>query len=147
MTQKEKFDGFDFSKNPYEEEARRLWETRTVERSNAFSNRSPGREGSHAKTMDELFKELAAIRKEAPESEVAQRLSTECTDSSTRASVIISRSTSSGNRKDVVDDERFTRKHRQIRGRVVCLSLERDAHIRRAWGIGTMKKRARGFFF
>ena len=74
MTQKEKFDGFDFSKNPYEEEARRLWGNETVERSNAFLESKSGEEREvMAKTMDELFKELAAIRKEAPDSEVAQR--------------------------------------------------------------------------
>lgn len=74
MTNKEKFGGFDMSDNPYEEEARRLWGDEAVDKSNAhIEGMSSEQQQAIAKGMDDLFTQLAAIRTEAPDSEVAQQ--------------------------------------------------------------------------
>lgn len=41
MSDKEKFAGFDFSHNPYEQEARERWGDKVVDESNAKSTRCP----------------------------------------------------------------------------------------------------------
>lgn len=74
MTQKEKFNGFDMSHNPYEDEARSLWGDEVVEKSNAHIKKmSATEQNAVAKGMDGLFKELALISHEDPASPVAQR--------------------------------------------------------------------------
>lgn len=74
MSQKEKFNGFDFTNNPYEKEARKLWGDETVDKSNAFiANLSEDEQNSIAKGMDDLFTELATIRMEYPNSETVQK--------------------------------------------------------------------------
>lgn len=74
MTQEEKFGGFDMSHNPYEEEARRLWGDEAIDRSNArIAAMSTDEQNAISKGMDDLFVELAAIRMEAPGSDVAQK--------------------------------------------------------------------------
>jgi DNA-binding transcriptional MerR regulator len=74
MTQKEKFGGFDMSHNPYEAEARRLLGDEAVDRSNAhIAAMSAGEKDAVSKGMDALFTELAAIRTEDPNSDVAQK--------------------------------------------------------------------------
>lgn len=74
MTQEEKFSGFDFSSNPYEEEARSLWGDKAVDDSK-FHVDSMSREEQNAiaNGMNNLFVELAAVRKEASDSEIAQK--------------------------------------------------------------------------
>lgn len=74
MTQKEKFNGFDLSHNPYEEEARRRWGDDAVNQSKShFEAMSADERRGIAKGMDDLFIELASIRTEAPDSEKAQK--------------------------------------------------------------------------
>lgn len=74
MTQEEKFGGFDMSHNPYEDEARRLWGDEAVDQSKAhIEGMSVEEQNAVSKGMDELFAELAEIRTEAPDSEVAQK--------------------------------------------------------------------------
>lgn len=74
MTQKEKFDGFDMSHNPYEEEARRLWGDKAVDESNArVAAMSETEQKKIAQEMDNLFHSLAAVRSEKPNSESAQK--------------------------------------------------------------------------
>lgn len=74
MTQKEKFGGFDMTHNPYEEEARRLWGDEAVDQSNArIRSMSADEQNAIAKGMDELFRELAQVRTESPDSEAAQK--------------------------------------------------------------------------
>ncbi len=74
MTQKEKFRGFDMNHNPYEEEARRLWGDNAVEQSKErLESMSVEEKDEAAKGMDELFIELAAIRKKTPDSEAVQK--------------------------------------------------------------------------
>ncbi|WP_367361830.1 MerR family transcriptional regulator [Mesotoga sp.] len=68
MSQREKFKGFDFSYNPYEEEARQLWGDETVEKSNDFiASKSDRERKDMEKTLDELFRGLAEIRDEDPD--------------------------------------------------------------------------------
>lgn len=74
MTQKEKFGGFDMTHNPYEEEARRLWGDEAVDQSNAhIAAMSADERNAISEGMDGLFRELATIRTEAPDSETAQK--------------------------------------------------------------------------
>lgn len=73
MSQTEKFDGFDLSNNPYEEEARRLWGDNAVNQSNdRIAAMSKDEQEAIAQGMDDLFTELAKLRKEAPASEASQ---------------------------------------------------------------------------
>ena len=73
MTPKEKFCGFDLTNNPYEEEARRLWGNAVIDQSNAhIAAMSPEEQNAITKDMNDLFMELAAIRTEAPDSDIAQ---------------------------------------------------------------------------
>ncbi|MBN2219470.1 MAG: MerR family transcriptional regulator [Kosmotogaceae bacterium] len=73
MSQRERFKGFDFSYNPYEEEARQLWGDETVEKSNDFiASKSDREKKDMEKVLDKLFRELAEIRDEDPDSDLAQ---------------------------------------------------------------------------
>lgn len=73
MSNTEKFEGFDFSTNPYEEEARARWGGETVEKSRMKLD-SLGKEGRQemGEAMNALFAGLAALRKGDPASEEAQ---------------------------------------------------------------------------
>lgn len=73
MTNEEKFEGFDFSKNPYEQEARERWGDKAVDDSNAKLG-SMSKEGMRAlqDEMNELYRKLAAVRDKDPSSEEAQ---------------------------------------------------------------------------
>ena len=74
MSQKEKFDGFDFTNNPYEEEARKIWGNKVVDESNArISAMSKDEKDEVAKSMDGLFRELGKLKDESPSSETAQK--------------------------------------------------------------------------
>lgn len=73
MNQKEKFNGFDFSNNPYEEEARRLWGNEAVDQSNThIASLSEEERSDIAKKMNDLFISLAEIRNEDPSSKNVQ---------------------------------------------------------------------------
>ena len=73
MSPKEKFKGFDFSDNPYEEEARRLWGNEAVDKSKAWiESKSADEQNAIGKGMDDLFKELALLRDDNPAGEPAQ---------------------------------------------------------------------------
>lgn len=73
MTNKEKFTGFDFSSNPYEEEARKLWGDKVVEKANEKVNNMSEKEQLTLKeSFDAEFRHLASVRKLTPESEEAQ---------------------------------------------------------------------------
>lgn len=74
MSQKDKFIGFDFKNNPYEEEARRLWGNEVVDQSNAhIASLSQKEQNAIAQDMDDLFVELAVLRNEDPSSETVQK--------------------------------------------------------------------------
>ena len=87
MSQREKFKGFDFSYNPYEEEARQLWGDETVEKSNDFIASKSDRESNDMeKTLDELFRGLAEIRDEDPDlARAPRKQSRRCIIRSTKA--------------------------------------------------------------
>lgn len=75
MTDKERFKGFDFSKNPYEEEARKRWGDQVVDESNTRINRmSIEEKQALGEEFDVLYKQLAAVRHESPDSADAQGL-------------------------------------------------------------------------
>lgn len=73
MSKQEKFKGFDFSHNPYEEEARRRWGDNAVDKSNARLEKMTDAERTNLQEkMSEVFVKLAEIRHLPPESEEAQ---------------------------------------------------------------------------
>lgn len=73
MSNKEKFAGFDFSKNDYEEEARRRWGDEAVDRSNETIERlSDAEKNALGEEMNAMFRKLATLRTKHPASEEAQ---------------------------------------------------------------------------
>ncbi|EQC2291628.1 TPA: MerR family transcriptional regulator [Listeria innocua] len=74
MTNEEKFTGFDFSTNPYEEEARKLWGDKVVNQANEkITNMNEKEQMAIKESFDAEFRQLAAVRKSAPESNEAQQ--------------------------------------------------------------------------
>ncbi|MRG87335.1 MerR family transcriptional regulator [Salinibacillus xinjiangensis] len=74
MSNQERFKGFDFSHNPYEQEARELWGDKAVNDSNTkIEKMSKSEQKALGEKFDEIYKELAAIRHLAPDSEAAQK--------------------------------------------------------------------------
>lgn len=73
MTNEQKFEGFDFSSNPYEQEARKRWGDEAVDKSNAKVGQMTKQEQEElAGRMNAIYAKLAAIRSESPESEQSQ---------------------------------------------------------------------------
>lgn len=73
MSDKEKFAGFDFSHNPYEEEARKRWGDNAVDEANAkLQNKSDAGMKKFENTINEIYRKLAEIRHEAPDTKLAQ---------------------------------------------------------------------------
>lgn len=73
MSQKEKFGGFDFSHNPYEDEARKLWGDDTVDRSNAYIGKlSDEQKNDLSARFDEMHRREAALMHEDPASGAVQ---------------------------------------------------------------------------
>ena len=69
MTNEEKFKGFDFSKNPYEQEARERWGDKAVDE----SNKKAAQFGpEYGKEMNRIYFNLAELRHLSPESDEAQ---------------------------------------------------------------------------
>ncbi len=63
MTNKEKFEGFDFSHNPYEKEARELWGDSAVDEAKAkIAKLSEFEKKEFADKFNAIFKKLAALR-------------------------------------------------------------------------------------
>ncbi|MGP4039226.1 MerR family transcriptional regulator [Gracilibacillus sp. D59] len=70
MSKEEKFQGFDFSNNPYEEEARQRWGDKKVDEANQnVKNMTKELQ----EEMNQIYKELAAIRHVDPTSKEAQQ--------------------------------------------------------------------------
>ena len=73
MAAEEKRAGFDFSRNPYEEEARRRWGDRIVDESNArLAGKSPAEQAAMGEEMSALFTRLADLRTQNPASAAVQ---------------------------------------------------------------------------
>ncbi|PBB06356.1 MerR family transcriptional regulator [Salimicrobium humidisoli] len=69
MPNRDKFTGFDFSHNPYEEEARERWGDEAVDES---EEKVKNMNGYDQEKFNEIFRELARIRGVSPESDTAQ---------------------------------------------------------------------------
>ncbi|RFA35833.1 MerR family transcriptional regulator [Virgibacillus dokdonensis] len=72
MSNKERFAGFDFSNNPYEQEARERWGNEAVDKANAKIKQLKDEENLQ-QTMNDLYHRLAEIRNEDPASDIAQQ--------------------------------------------------------------------------
>ncbi len=74
MSREEKFAGFDFSRNPYEEEARRLYGDEAVDKADAAVRKmTPEGRNEMQESMNTLFARLATLRAGAPEAPEAQQ--------------------------------------------------------------------------
>lgn len=69
MSNQEKFEGFDFSSNPYEEEARRRWGDKAVDEANEKAKNMTSLDQDK---FNEIYRKLAAIRHLSPDSKEAQ---------------------------------------------------------------------------
>lgn len=109
MTNEDKFAGFDFSSNPYEQEARERWGDQAVDESNAKLNKlSKTEQGQLGEEMNAIYRKLAALRNEPPASEEAQQAIGEWYDWLNRMGKY-SLEAFKGLGQMYVDDERFTR--------------------------------------
>lgn len=73
MSNIEKFDGFDFGRNSYEEEARNLWGNEVVDKSTAtIANKSRSEQHAMGEKMTAIYKRLAILKDMSPESDEAQ---------------------------------------------------------------------------
>ncbi|WP_028608499.1 MerR family transcriptional regulator [Paenibacillus harenae] len=73
MTNQQKFEGFDFSSNPYEQEARDRWGDEAVDQSNAKIGKMTKQEQQElADGMNAIYRKLASLRHESPESSESQ---------------------------------------------------------------------------
>lgn len=73
MSNKERFEGFDFGHNPYEQEARERWGYEAVDRAASVIGRlSEQEQKGMAEKMVGIYEKLAAVRNLAPESQKAQ---------------------------------------------------------------------------
>lgn len=73
MTVQEKFEGFDFSHNPYEQEARELFGDQAVVQSNKkIDNMLDEEKEMFKEKFNEIYTDLARVRHESPDSDIAQ---------------------------------------------------------------------------
>ncbi|WP_040951295.1 MerR family transcriptional regulator [Gorillibacterium massiliense] len=73
MTNEEKFKGFDFSSNPYEDEAKARWGEDAVNRANSrLGSMAAGEQKTLGDEMNALYSHLADLRHTSPASEEAQ---------------------------------------------------------------------------
>ncbi|WP_338754433.1 MerR family transcriptional regulator [Bacillus sp. FJAT-52991] len=73
MSNKEKFAGFDFSDNPYEQEARERWGDQAVEQSKEKIGKMTKDEQKEMENeWDTIYKKLAVLRQHSPASKEAQ---------------------------------------------------------------------------
>lgn len=73
MSDEEKFVGFDFSHHPYEQEARKRWGDEAVDQSNAkIGNMSKEKQKAMGEEMNAIYRKLASLSNDSPESEEAQ---------------------------------------------------------------------------
>ncbi|MDV7766573.1 MerR family transcriptional regulator [Peribacillus sp. CSMR9] len=106
MTDKEKFEGFDFSQNPYEEEARERWGDKAVDESKA---KVAGMSKDAQKIVSDIYINLASIRTASPESEEAQKAIKEWYDCLNNNFGTYSPEAFKGLGQMYVDDQRFTK--------------------------------------
>lgn len=110
MTNKEKFEGFDFSHNPYEQEARKRWGDQAVDASNARIGRLTKEEQNKmGEEMNAIYSKLAELRHGSPESEEAQAAIKAWYDYLNNNFSTYSLEVFKGLGQMYVDDERFTK--------------------------------------
>jgi len=109
MTNQDKFAGFDFSSNPYEQEARERWGDKVVDDSNDRLNKMSKKEqGQLGEEMNAIYRKLAQIRHGSPASDEAQQATGEWFQMLNRMGSY-SLEAFKGLGQMYVDDERFTR--------------------------------------
>src|SRR5690625_3678648 len=69
MSNQEKFEGFDFSHNPYEQEARERWGNKAVDKAKEKVKKMSGFD---QEKFNEIFRSLATIRNHSPDSKEVQ---------------------------------------------------------------------------
>lgn len=111
MENKERFEGFDFTKNPYEEEARSRWGDEAVDRSKSFfAKMTPDQHKHLSKDMEELFRELAKVSDQDPAGKEAQEEIQKMYDFfNSRFGYRYSYEAFAGLGRMYVEDERFTK--------------------------------------
>ncbi|ASB91213.1 MerR family transcriptional regulator [Bacillus sonorensis] len=73
MTNEEKFAGFDFSQNPYEEEARERWGDEAIDKTKAhYAAMSEDERKAVEQQFNNIYRKIAALRKGEPDSDEAQ---------------------------------------------------------------------------
>jgi DNA-binding transcriptional MerR regulator len=109
MSKKEMFEGFDFSQNPYEQEARERWGDDAVDKANAkIGKMSKEDQEKLADDMNAIYQHLASLRHGAPDSDEAQAAIKEWYDLLNQIGHY-SLDAFKGLGQLYVDDERFTK--------------------------------------
>ncbi|KAA0549361.1 MerR family transcriptional regulator [Bacillus sp. BGMRC 2118] len=73
MSNQEKFEGFNFQSNPYEEEARKRYGNKAVDESNKkIESLSSDEQRELGDAINETYRKLAALRNDSPESKQSQ---------------------------------------------------------------------------
>ncbi|MFC3901215.1 MerR family transcriptional regulator [Aliicoccus persicus] len=130
MTNKEKFEGFDFSHNPYEEEARKLYGDKAVDESNAkVKSMSKDTQNEAQEEMTRIYTNLASIRNTSPESNEAQVAIKEWFDYLNHYFGNYSLEAFKGLGQMYVDDERFTKNIDQYGEGLAKFMCEAMAHF------------------
>ena len=70
MSNQEKFEGFDFSHNPYAQEAREIWGDAAVDEANEQTKQMNSQD---EEKFNDIYRRLAAVRTLAPDSKEAQK--------------------------------------------------------------------------
>lgn len=110
MTMEEKFEGFDFSQNPYEQEARERWGDEAVDASNTkIKKMSKEEQKGVSQKFDRIYKNLASLRNGSPQSEEAQAAIKEWYDMLNNNFGNYSLEVFKGLGQMYVDDRRFTK--------------------------------------
>ncbi|MGM7634956.1 MerR family transcriptional regulator [Bacillus sp. Hm123] len=109
MSNKDKFAGFDFSDNPYEQEARERWGDQAVDESKKkIGNMTKDEQKEMSKEWDAIYKKLAALRHHSPATQEAQEAIKEWYDFLNKMGNY-SLEAFKGLGQMYVDDERFTK--------------------------------------
>lgn len=105
MSDQEKFEGFDFSSNPYEEEARKRWGDKAVDEAN---EKAKNMTSFDQDKFNEIYRKLSEIRHLSPESKEAQEAIDEWYQFLSKMGYY-SPEAFKGLGQIYVDDERFTK--------------------------------------
>lgn len=111
MGSKERFEGFDFSHNPYEQEARERWGSDTVDQANAkVANMSKDEQEVLSQAFNAIYRKLADLRHIPPASAEAQAAIKEWYDFlNSNHDYLYTPDAFKGLGQLYVDDDRFTK--------------------------------------